>query len=66
MNEKMKQDLYKACEELDKDEFFISLYGFTPEQEKSYIEEHFVAELEHLRTFLKMVLILFIHHLMVK
>lgn len=54
MNEKMKKALESALEEIDKmspDEFFISLYGYTPEQEAAYTEEQFRTELEHLRTF---------------
>lgn len=54
MNEKKKKALDRALEKIEKmssDEFFISLYGFTPEQEKTYTEEQFLAELQHLRTF---------------
>lgn len=54
MNEKMKKALDAALESIDKmspEEFFTSLYGYTPEQEKAYTEEQFLVELEHLRTF---------------
>ncbi|UYE98828.1 hypothetical protein XbC2_403 [Xanthomonas phage XbC2] len=54
MNEKMKKALEAAAEDIAKmsaDDFFISLYGYTPAQEKAYTEEQFLVELDHLRTF---------------
>ncbi|EBS4516484.1 hypothetical protein DQT32_03535 [Salmonella enterica subsp. enterica serovar Braenderup] len=54
MNEKMKKGLEAAAEairNMPRDEFFKSVFGFTPEEEDAYTEEKFLEELNYLRTF---------------
>lgn len=54
MNEKMKKALEAAAEDIrnmPRDEFFKSIFGFTPEEEKAYTQEKFLEELTNLRTF---------------
>lgn len=54
MNEKMKNALNAAAESIRNmppEEFFKSVFGYTPEEEEAYTEEKFLEELNYLRTF---------------
>src|ERR1051326_2302555 len=55
MNNKMKETMQKAIEHINNmspEEFHLSFYGFTKEQEEAYTDESFAADLEYLKGFM--------------